>query len=729
MHRRLEVRGLVQGVGFRPWVWQEATRLGLIGWVRNTSYGVEIDLHGEAPQLDALQDLLWHAPAPARVEQVNAVAAGADLTASSPPFAIRPSTRDRAPTALLAPDMATCPHCLSELFEPTNRRWRHPFIQCSHCGPRFTITRNLPFDRGNTSYGAFAPCPSCQADTAHSDGRRFHDQTVACAQCGPRLTLRDAGGLTLDGDPIEQAMRRLQAGQIVAVKGTGGFHLFCDARHEETVRRLRERKACGPRPIAMMAANIASVAIVADSVPQEHRWLASSQRPIVLIRKRSPDDWRHLAPGLAWLGVMLPENPIHHLLFHEAAGRPVDLDWLSEPQDLLLAFTSGNQAGEPMITDNDQAFSHLQGLADCFLVHDRDITLQADDSVLRVRSDGSPCVLRRGRGLAPVAVPRPETTADAAHSVMALGGRHHSTLCVAHNRHGQVAPPVGELDHPATRAALRQMANGFPTLIGAVPTALACDADPSFYSSELARALALEQGIPLLPVRHHHAHVAAVLAEHGLNRPVIGLVLDGYQTSDPDRAPSSPLLHVAFDTGKDVGEFKPLHLKSAAPAIYSMGQLFDALAAHWGLEPAPVFRGDAAMRIESLASLAWPRPPLLTGWTLTSRGELDFQPLLDWLSPLPATAEIASVTLATLVAGLTEWTLQACQQEVMDTVVLTGGCASNLLLSECLQQRLAQAAIIVHQPTQYPGGDGGLSLGQAWVARHRLHRHTPPANT
>lgn len=726
MHRRLEVRGLVQGVGFRPWVWQEATRLGLIGWVRNTSFGVEIDLHGEAPQLDALQDLLWHAPAPARVEQVHAVAAGNEQATSTPPFAIRPSTRERAPTALLAPDTATCSHCLSELFDPTNRRWRHPFIQCPHCGPRLTLTRHLPFDRGNTSYGAFEPCAHCLDDTARSEDRRFHDQTSACPQCGPRLSLIDRHGKPVEGDPIEQAWHRIQSGQIVAIKGTGGFHLFCDARQPQVVQRLRDGKPCGPRPMALMAANIASVPSVADSTPQEHRWLASAQRPVVLLKKQAAKDWQHLAPGLAWLGVMLPENPIHHLLFHEAAGRPVNLDWLSEPQALLLAFTSGNRAGEPMITDNDKALSDLHHLADCFLVHDRAITMQADDSVLRVRSDGSPCVLRRGRGLAPVAVPRPETTVDAAHSVLALGGRHHSTLCVAHNRHAQMAPPMGELDHPATRAALRQMAGDFPALIGAVPTALACDADPTFYSSELARSLAQEQGVPLLTVRHHHAHVAAVLAEHGLNRPVIGLVLDGYLPSDADAAPSSPLLQVAFDSCKDIGQFKTLSL-GHAPAIHNIGQLFDALASHWQLEPAPMFRGDAALRIEALAMPAWPRPPLLTGWTLSDTGVLDFQPLLDWVGAEPASADIASVTIATLVAGLTEWTLHACRHEALDTVVLTGGCAANLLLSECLQQRLAQAALIVHQPTQYPGGDGGLSLGQAWVARHRLQRSPQPA--
>jgi hydrogenase maturation protein HypF len=808
MHRRLAVRGLVQGVGFRPWVWQQATSLGLIGWVRNTGSGVEIDLHGEAGLIDTFQAQLWQVPAPARVEQVDVVPikGGDEPSVGVPPnnpFEIQPSvsgTFARATT--IGTDLSTCPRCLGELFNASNRRWRHPFINCPQCGPRYTVTRSLPFDRGHTSMAKFLPCAACDAEYLDSTDRRFHHQTNACPDCGPRLWLRQADGSVDEQDPIAATVKLLLEGGIVAIKGLGGFHLCCDARQPTAVARLRQRKHRDSKPLAVMMANAASVEPWAKLHAHELRWLQSPERPIVLLEKteRAQLALPDLAPDLAWLGVMLPYTPMQYMLFHEACSRPTDAAWLTQAQPLMLVMTSGNAAGSPLVTDNETALLELAEMADAWLMHDREILARNDDSVLRVRPDGSACFLRRGRGYAPtpVALPTRDNQPDDDHSlppaVLALGALLKSTLCITQGDRALVSPHVGDLDSVDTRVAFTRLADMWPGWLNTQPDALACDLHPDYFSTILAAHLTQTRAstasgvepLPLIQVQHHHAHIAAVLAEHSDQKealkPIVGLALDGHGLGSNGQAWGGELLRVHGDQAQRLGHLRPMPMpggdqaarepwRMAAAVLHdlgradelparfanqpqlamlqnwlqqpaghqahttSLGRLFDAAAGLLNLL-APLaashYEAEAALRLESLAMSTWPAQPLVDGWVVHESMELDCRPLMHWIAEhtnptSPSSLEpghIAAVFHATLGAALADWAKRACDKHDMRTVVLAGGCMANHLLDNALYDHLQATGLQVWRPAQYPCGDGGLSLGQAWVARQRLIRRS-----
>jgi hydrogenase maturation protein HypF len=510
--RRIRVRGIVQGVGFRPFVWRLARELGLAGWVRNDAAGVDIAVEGDVERLARFQERLCReAPPLARVDAVEASDAVLETFSG---FSILESGAGRAATNI-GPDTGTCPDCLAELFDPIGRRWRHAFITCTHCGPRYTVTRHLPYDRPQTSLAPFPLCPVCAVEYGDPADRRFHAETTCCPVCGPRLALLDEAGVALPGDPISGALNLLRRGSILAVKGLGGFQLLCDARNSAAVARLRERKAREEKPFAVLFADLASASTFCDVGEEEAALLQSAERPIVLLRKqpgvdltngcciavppdhenlchtRSPppprpspasgrgehceslrDFARNVAPGLAWLGAMLPTTPIHYLLFHEAAGRPEGTDWLNELQPLALVCTSANPGGEPLVTGNAEALERLAGIADAFLLHDRDIVVRCDDSVLRcdlnrmwrvengaVRASGalnfpssqplapSPFTfIRRARGYNPLALRLPHF----GPSVLALGGWFKNTICVTRGAEAFVSQHVGDLDNAAS---------------------------------------------------------------------------------------------------------------------------------------------------------------------------------------------------------------------------------------------------------------------------------------
>lgn len=784
MHRRLAVRGLVQGVGFRPWVWQQATALGLIGWVRNTGFGVEIELQGAPALMDALQERLWQVPAPARVERVEVLPPlPEDLPAVPPslrPFEIRPSLpAPHAWTTTIGADLSVCPRCLSELLDPANRRWRHPFIHCPQCGPRYTVTRSLPFDRAHTSMAGFTPCAACDAEYTTPSDRRFHDQTNACPQCGPTLRLTRVDGSDAPGDPIAATLALLRSGGIVAIKGLGGFHLCCDARNPKAVSTLRQRKGRPSKPLAVMVANLEALSEWAKASTHEQHWLASSARPIVLLKHtaQAQRELPGIAPGLAWLGVMLPYTPVHHLMFHD------------DPS-LVLVMTSGNPSGAPLIIHNDTAHRELAEVADAWLLHDRDILARNDDSVLRVRSDGTACFIRRGRGYAPapVAMPSPEPTSSAspghkaalAPSVLALGAMLKATVCITQGDRALVSPHVGDLDGADTRQAFAQLAETWPAWLNTTPDAVACDLHPDFFSTRLAEQLAQAHQAPLIQIQHHHAHIAAVLAEHagepGAHEPVIGLALDGHGLGDDGQAWGGELLRVHGDHTQRLGHLLPLPLpggdraasepwRMAAavlqvldrvdqipqrfadhpqaallhrwlsqtttplPQTTSLGRLFDAAAGlvnALGRHEHVQYEAEAAMRLESLASLAWPTPPLDQGWCITPDLQLDWRPLMHWMADQTSVTQRAATFHATLAAALADWAQQACQRQGIHLVVLSGGCMANRLLDEALTEHLRSAGLKVWRAAQYPCGDGGLSLGQAWIARQRLLRTPTP---
>lgn len=824
VRRRLILRGQVQGVGCRPWVCQQARALGLRGWVRNTGEGVELLAEGPVDDVGKLVARLPQLPAPGRVDELVDMDADAPgvAPASDGAFAILPSPTEHSPApvhALLGADLAVCDTCVAELFDPTNRRWRHPFIHCPQCGPRYTVTRRLPFDRANTSLAEFPLCPRCDAEVHDPHDRRFHDQTQACPDCGPRLSLFLSNGEAVPGDAIAQTWAVLARGGIVALQGVGGFHLCCDARQPEAVARLRQLKRRPTKPLAVMAANVASLHDEVKVSHDEAHWLTSPERPIVLLNQRPhlPASCPGLAPHLHTLGVMLPYTPVHHLLFHEAAGRPTGTDWLRAAQPTLLMMTSGNAPGEPLVIDHDHAWRELAPLADALLLHDRAITARNDDSVLRVRPDGSACWLRRGRGYAPLPLSWPARQGASSPTVLALGGELKATLCLStsHVSSGTqvfVSPHVGNLDNAGTRLAFEALAQQWPEWRQVRPTALACDLHPDFYSSRLAAEGATQADVALIPVQHHHAHMAAVLAEHAHDpaslQPVIGLALDGQGLGADGQVWGGELLWVHRDQCQRLGHLHPLPLPggeraarepwrlgiallhtlgrgdeiatrfadqpgaallqawlaqtqaettpssslTALPYSTSLGRLFDAAAGVLRVLDHSGHEGDAAMRLESLAARCAARRPLPTAPTFSpvplagsasspsarsAPSVLDWRPLMHWLcdqatslrappSSETQLAHAAAVFHLTLARDLAAWATQACTQHDIDTVVLNGGCLANRVLDDALTQHLQAAGLRVWRASHYPCGDGGLSLGQAWVAHHRIATPVSP---
>ncbi|MFZ4552431.1 MAG: carbamoyltransferase HypF [Aquabacterium sp.] len=794
VRRELTLRGQVQGVGCRPWIWREATQRGLSGWVQNTPDGVRVSLCGPAQQVDDLVAALWQMPSPARVTHMVPCEPGLNDTMQAPgaPFEIRPSVThlaQRHPQALWGPDLGVCPSCLAELCNPASRRWRHPFIHCPQCGPRYTLTRTLPFDRAQTSMAGFGLCPACQNEYDTPADRRFHDQTQCCPQCGPQLQLWDRQGAPQAGDAIANTLARLLAGQIVAIKGVGGFHLCCDARQSDAVARLRTLKRRPNQPLAVMVANPASAQQWAHLSGDEVRWLTAPERPIVLV-SQSDAAKQHLpgvAPHLAWLGVMLPYTPLHHLLFHEAAGRPDGTAWLDHAHPLTLVMTSGNAAGEPLVIDDDDAWQQLAPMADALLMHDRTILARNDDSVMRVRPDGSACWLRRGRGWAPLPSPLGPAVAGAPHSVLALGAELKATVCLTqadeHDAVGAfVSPHVGNLHGAGTRAALSKLVQNWLAQRHAQPAAIACDLHPDFFSTRLAAQLAHTQSttatpLPVIPVAHHHAHVATVLAEQAADarshEPVLGLALDGHGLGPDGQAWGGELLRVHAAHCERLGHLHPLllpggdratrepwrvaaavlhqldrgdeitarwpHQPHAAmlqswlqtalqPATTSMGRLFDAAAALLGLLDINDHEADAAMRLESLASTAWPHRAPLPATTCTALDSpppatLDWRPLMHDLlrhTTQAGRAPAAARFHATLARELAHWVSAHARAQALRIVVLSGGCMANRLLDDALTQHLHAQGLEVWRAAHYPCGDGGISLGQAWVAHHTL---------
>lgn len=759
--QRIRVSGVVQGVGFRPFVWHLARELQLSGWVRNDALGVEIQAQGTAGQLAELrQRLRQQAPPLARVDalQVQDV----DL-APDDGFRILAS-QGGAVATVIGPDVGVCADCLQELFDPGNRRWRHAFITCTHCGPRYTVTRALPYDRAQTTLAPFALCARCQAEYDAPTERRFHAETLCCPDCGPQLRLLDAQGQPIPGDPIARAWHMLRSGQIVALKGLGGFHLACDARNPQAVARLRQRKQRPAKPFAVMLANAASLAPYAEPSAIERHLLEVRERPIVLLRAHAQAcaALSGVAPGLDELGVMLPTTPIHYLLLHEAAGRPAGSDWLQRPQDPVLVMTSANPGGEPIVRDLAEAQARLGHIADALLDHDRDIAARCDDSVLRVRA-GQTQFIRRSRGYAPSAIRLPRAGA----SVLAFGARLKNAVCVTRGSEAFVSPHVGDLDTAASCEFLDETVQRMLRLLAIAPERVAHELHPDDYNTRAALAFAERHGLPTLAVQHHHAHIAAVCAEHGWHGPLLGLALDGFGLGTDGGAWGGELLQVDGARCERLGHLQPLPLpggdqaarepwrmaaavlhalgRSAeiaqrwphpgastlmtmltknlhCPPTSSLGRVFDAAAGLLGLCARQQFEAQAAMLLEQaatrqIAAHGWPAPAP-AGWTIDPRLRLDLLPLLATLIDARDVPQAAAGFHATLVSALADWVGQAAERTGLSTLAWGGGCFHNSLLASGLQRELQSRGLRVLQPRLTPPGDASIALGQAWVAFH-----------
>lgn len=724
---RLRVSGTVQGVGFRPFAHALASEMGLSGFVLNDNTGVLIEVEGPDTQRFAAE-VRRRAPPLARIDRVEIEELDPVGEAG---FSILESRAGKVATRI-GPDAATCPQCLDELFDPTSRFFRYPFINCTNCGPRFTIARSLPYDRARTAMAGFAMCGHCKADYEDIASRRFHAEAIACPQCGPQLS-----------HEVEDIAAAVASGKIVSLKGIGGFHLICNASDPAAIAELRRRKARDEKPFAVMVRDLDTARGLALMCAEEEALLESSARPVVLAESRGllPDE---IAPGLRRVGLMLAYAPVHHLLL--AALEPMGI--------AAIVATSANPGGEPLVCGNEEAQQRLAGIADLVVTHDRDIVVRADDSVMQIVA-GAPAFLRRARGF----VPDPIDLGGEGPDVIAFGGDLKNTVCVTRGREAFVSQHVGGLDNSETIRFLSETVSHLCSILDVQPDLAACDLHPDFRSVRLAE----DSGLPLVRVQHHVAHIAAVAVEHHLSGPVLGLALDGYgygpggevwggelirldgcrwrqmgglvplPMPGGDRAAREPwrmALSALHAAGRPdlVAALWPDHLEAGhlsdmldrgmkAPLTSSMGRLFDAVAAIAGFPAAQSFEGQAAMRLEALAGTL----DVLDGGFEIRDGRLDFRPLVVHIAEKRLQGrQAAALFHGTVVAGLAEWVARAGAASGIRRVALGGGCFMNRVLAEGLLDHLTRRGFEVYLPRLVPANDGGLSLGQAAFARQAV---------
>jgi hydrogenase maturation protein HypF len=755
----IAIEGIVQGVGFRPFVYREATARELRGFVRNDAAGVTIEVEGEeAAVADFLSALRRGGPPLATITSIEARTtepAGYDR------FEIVESQAGADRTALVSPDIATCDACLAELFDPADRRYRYPFLNCTDCGPRFTIVRRVPYDRPNTTMRDFVMCSACQREYDDPTDRRFHAQPNACPACGPRLAEVADGGVLAEGEAaLGRAVEALRRGRIVAVKGLGGYHLACDATSGAAVTRLRARKHREAKPLAVMVVDLAAARRLCVVDEPAERLLLSAARPIALLRRRSATHGgggagvaeevaEEVAPGSGDLGVMLPYTPLHHLLM-EAVARP-------------LVMTSGNRTDEPIAIDDAEAQDRLGPIADLFLAHDRPIEAGCDDSVARIMRQG-PAWLRRSRGLAPrpVTLPRPVET-----PVLGVGAHLKNTFCLAKGGSAFLSHHIGDLENLPAYRALERGIDHLAALFDVDPRVVAHDLHPDYLSTRLALEREAEAHVP---VQHHHAHVAACVAEHGQTGPVLGVAFDGTglgtdgavwggeflivegrqferaahlgyvplpggegavrhpdrmaaahlvaaYDGDPDRIPI-PFLE-RFDPGELGLIRRMLATGVRSPPTSSVGRLFDAVAALAGVCHTARFEGEAAMRLEWAAE-----PGVTDGYRFALRDGMpttaDAGPVIRGVVEDVRRGERAGVIAARFHAAVASLVGEVADRVRSQTgirvVALTGGVFQNALLVERTAALLDSGGYRVLLHRRVPCNDGGISFGQVAVA-------------
>lgn len=793
--REIHITGVVQGVGFRPFVYGLAQRYGLAGWVRNSSAGVDIVVDGRLPALDAFTDALQREVPP--LARINSLEISNRPANGFAQFEIRHSQPVDGAFQPIAPDVTVCPDCLRELFDPTDRRYRYPFLNCTHCGPRFTIIRDIPYDRSQTTMASFPMCPTCAAEYENPLDRRFHAQPVACPLCGPRVWLvmgdvaaqppgvqlsviagkRERAGLALSlDDPVQMTRQLLADGKIVAIKGLGGFHLACDAANETAVAELRRRKLRLDKPFAVMVADAATAVAHTHLNDAERELLTSRERPIVLLRRKAASTIATaVAPGQNQLGLMLPYTPLHYLLLAPEAGFPA-----------ALVMTSGNRSEEPIAYTNEEALAQLSDLADAFLLHNRDIHMRCDDSVMCVvnlategivNSEDAesppgphlrhfPSPIRRARGYAPSPVRLPWK----ARPSLATGAELKNSFCLSRDRYAFLSQHIGDLENYETLCAFEEGITHFERMFRVRPEIIAYDLHPDYLATRYALERAEREGITAVGVQHHHAHIAACMAEHGLRgeRPVIGVALDGtgyggdgamwggeFLVADYAGYTRPYHLHAVLLPGGDTAVRQPWRtalawLKQAgiswdedvppvhyavsshpltvdvlqrqlqtglnAPRTSSMGRLFDAVAALTGVRQVVNYEGQAAIELEALVdeteTAAYP-------FSL-EKGVVDPAPMLaaivDDLRGRVQTAVIAARFHNTVVHMVMIVCGRMRAETGLKEVALSGGVWQNRTLLQRTIPSLQQKGFTVYWHQTVPANDGGLALGQAVIA-------------
>jgi len=765
LRRRIHVTGIVQGVGFRPFVYNLAQRHGLTGHVLNSSSGVTIEIEGAEPELEAFVNFLGSHPPPlAHIETLH-------VTQVQPTgedgFKIRESARESGEFVQVSPDVATCNDCWFEVLDPSNRRYGYPFINCTNCGPRYTIVQDIPYDRPLTTMAPFKMCAPCNSEYYDPVDRRFHAQPNACPSCGPTLSLAKAGTFMPENECygrgelslaiLRDARNALRSGEIIAVRGLGGFHLVCDAENSAAVHALRSRKKRSDKPFALMARDIASVERFCELSDAERELLTGPQHPIVILtRKAESKISSEVAPGNHTLGVMLPYTPLQYFLFGE------DPD--ASPEFMALVMTSGNISDEPIVISNEEAWQHLHSVADWFIFHNREIYTRVDDSVARVFAE-KPCVLRRSRGYAPY----PIDLGNPVSEILACGAELKNTFCLTKGQYAFPSQHIGDVDNFETLEFFEETLERMKKLFRVQPRAVAHDLHPLYLTAQFAHELPLEK----IGVQHHHAHIASCMAEHGLREKVIGIAFDGtgYGSDGQiwggeflvaDRTGFERRAHFSYVPlpGGDVAVRQPwrvalsylhetfgesipadlllfqsvteknLRLVSAmlkrrvnTSLTSSCGRLFDAVASLIGVRHEVTFEGQAAIELETLC-----RPGIDEQYPLqVNEGDplqIDFRPTIkaivrDVSCSRPAVL-IASCFHNTIAAVAVEVCCRIRQRDNLNRVCLSGGTFQNWYLLERTVKSLDRASFQVFFHSRVPPNDGGISLGQAVIANEIL---------
>lgn len=752
--RRIQIQGIVQGVGFRPFVYEQAVSNQLSGWVRNSSSGVEIEVNGLpagiASFLDALQNNL---PPLARVDSFKVTKISPNEFQDFQILASQPQPGEYIP---ISPDISICDDCQRELFDPENRRYRYPFINCTNCGPRFSIIEDIPYDRPFTTMKGFPMCPDCQAEYSNPLDRRFHAQPTACSICGPHLSfIVDGIEIAHGEEALQQTRKAIKQGKIIAIKGLGGYHLACDARNESSVSTMRKRKKRSDKPFALMAFDLTAIEKACDITGIEKELLLSRQKPVVLLQQKANNGIAHsVAPGLNTLGIMLAYTPMHLLLLEPEEGFPD-----------LLVMTSGNLSEEPIAYQDEESFERLQSIADAFLNHNRPIHMRVDDSVVR-EERGRVYPLRRARGYAPDAIP----LSHAVPQILATGGLLKNTFCLTRDKYAFLSHHIGDLENYETYRSFKEGIAHYQNLFRISPKMVVCDLHPDYLSTRYAISYAQEHQLPLMHVQHHHAHLASVMAENNLSEDekVIGLLFDGtgYGTDGMtwggevlvgDCRSYQRYAHLAYEPlpGGDAAIHHPLRIALAylwkgnidwddylplveenlsrsersilfsqlqnainTPHTSSMGRLFDAVSALIGICTEANYDAQAAILLEVAANPNadgfYPLPLQYGIWDLTPM----LQNIIVDLQKNISKADIAGKFHNSIVQAASQVCKDIRSTRGYNKVALSGGVWQNRLLFRKTVSVLELNGFEVYTHHQVPTNDGGLSLGQVWIAAH-----------
>ena len=739
----IRIHGIVQGVGFRPFVHRLVAEYGLAGYIKNTSSGVALELEGERAALEAfLAALPERAPALALIEKIEA-AFSPELMGYRG-FEIRKSLVEDKRRTLISPDVAVCPDCLRELYTPADRRYRYPFINCTNCGPRFTIIDDVPYDRANTSMAAFPMCAPCREEYEDIENRRYHAQPDCCGDCGPELFYLDAKGHRVPGNALELARAALKSGQILAVKGLGGIHLACLASNEALTRELRRRKQRDEKPFAIMCRDIEAARRLCHVSVSEEKALSSHRRPIVLLKKRQRAALSHVSEN-GFVGVMLPYTPLHYLLMGEDIPE--------------LIMTSANLSDCPIIYKNAEAVEKLRGIADGFLLHDREIKQRCDDSLLWVL-DGREYLARRSRGY----VPYPVTSEKALPHILACGAEQKASFCLSRDNYIFPSAHIGDLKNLETLENYESQISHFQRLFDIRPEALVCDMHPDYMSTAYAVQRAEREGLPLIQVQHHHAHMASCMADNGLDGPVIGLIWDGtgygtdgtvwggecligdyagFQrfgsilpipliggdkaTREIDRVAFALLDKAGCDTShiQNAPMYKTMLEKGFnCPLSSGMGRLFDGVAAILGIKGRCSYEGQGAVLLEAAAAAAADEhgfyPYTISGSPLRFDWREMIRSLLSDRESAVPVSRCAAKFMNTLIAAAAELCVLARREGGINDVVLSGGSFQNMYIMERLPARLEAEGFKVWRHSRVSPNDEGISLGQIMLAQAQI---------